>query len=85
MTAKEMRSEPECNFAVRFCNNETNHVLPRSIGGTAHEKPHASANLFVGLTKETWGIDAKWIVLKPPASYNYGGDTKKSTGKKKRR
>ena len=39
---------------------------------------------MLGLTADTWGVDKKWVVLKSPATYNYGGATaaKKGKGKK---
>ena len=76
-TAREMNVNPGCNFVVKFSNNKTNGVLPRSLGGKRREPADATEDIFLGLTTDTWGVENKWVVLECPVGYSYSSVSKK--------
>ena len=57
------RRNPGVTYDVWYCNNETNGVLPASLGVRGKD---AAARVPCGLTAETWGVEAKWVELCPP-------------------
>ena len=49
---------------VKFCNNETGHVIPACEGGR-HTGRKSSAEFPLGLTLGTRDSAKKWVVLAP--------------------
>ena len=71
-TPVEIKETPGVNFSVKFVNSETNNTLPFRFGTTkklraAYCGPKKSGYIALGLTKEVWGPEGKWMLLEKQA------------------
>ena len=61
-TDAQIKKAPGVNFQVRFVNSETGGVIPACYG-KSFMGPKKSAYVPLGLTKDAWGPEKKWVVL----------------------
>ena len=66
---QDKKKHPGVTYDVWFCSDETNGVLPAAYvkgTGARGDKKDKAERISIGLTRETWGVDQKWVALTPP-------------------
>ena len=62
-TPAQVKAVAGVNFQVRFTNSETGGILPFRINPKSFTPPPKNAFVALGLTKDVWGANEKWVVL----------------------